>query len=224
MLILRMGDASLHDDGLIEAGEWHSVQALVRAWDLLEQERAHQAADARARCRQARARAIRRGHRAGMALSARRHVALSAALARASIRLQRELSALVDQRIDALLSAHGPAQWLQPELACCLAVASPQPVVSIRVCAEQLSLAHAWIAEAWTSREASGQLPPGPLRTGMPQVIADASLSRTCCVVETATGVVRGRLTSQLAAVRDGLRDAANRRLDSLLAQWKALP
>lgn len=210
MLILQLGQASLHDDGLIDAKQWSSVQALAGAWQLLEAEQVRRANEARVRCRQARARALRRGLRAGMALSARRHVALSAALAHASAHLQRELLALVDQRVEALLSAHGPTQWLQPELARCLAAASPQPVASIRVCAEQLPRVQAWIAETGGA--------------GTLQVMADASLGPTCCVVETPTGVVRGRLTSQLAAVRHGLRDAAKHRLAHQLAQWRALP
>ncbi|MNN92617.1 type III secretion system protein [compost metagenome] len=53
-------------------------------------------------------------------------------------------------------------------------------------------------------------------------VMADASLSRTCCVVETSTGLVRGTLASQLAAVRQALIDAANSPLQTLLTQWAA--
>lgn len=207
MLIFRMGEAALHDDGLIAAHEWQSVQALTRAWGRLEEEDLRRAATARTRCRELRARALRRGLRAGLVLSARRHVALSVALSRASQRLRDDLVALVDQRIDALMSLHGSAQWLLPELQRCLATASPQPVVSIRVCADNLEIVRTWLAQA--------QPPMDTLA-----VMADASLSRTCCVVETATGLVRGTLTSQLAAVRQALRDAANSPLQALLAQW----
>lgn len=209
MLIFRMGAATLHDDGLIGAQEWQSVQALTQAWRKMEEEDRRRAAAARIRCRQLRARALRRGLRAGMALSARRHVALSAALSRASMRLRDELVALVDQRIDALMSLQGSAQWLLPELQRCLAAASPQPVVSIRVSADNLAIVRTWVAQA--------QAPLGLLA-----VMADASLSRTCCVVETPTGVVRGTLASQLAAVRQALLDAANLPLQTLITQWTA--
>ncbi len=206
MLIFRMGDAALHDDGLIGTHQWTSVQALTRTWRKLDEEDLLRAAAARTQQGAAR-RALRRGLRAGMALSARRHVALSVALSRASMRLRDELVALVDQRMDALLSAHGPAQWLLPELERCLATASSQPVVSIRVCADNLAIVRTWVAQA--------QAPVGTLA-----VLADASLSRTCCVVETSTGLVRGTLTAQLAAVRQALVDAANAPLRTLLAQW----
>lgn len=209
MLIFRMGAATLHDDGLIGPQEWQSVQALTQAWRKMEEEDRRRAAAARIRCRQLRARALRRGLRAGMALSARRHVALSAALSRASMRLRDELVALVDQRIDALMSLQGSAQWLLPELQRCLAAASPQPVVSIRVSADNLAIVRTWVAQA--------QAPLGLLA-----VMADASLSRTCCVVETPTGVVRGTLASQLAAVRQALLDAANLPLQTLITQWTA--
>lgn len=211
MLIFRMGDAALHDDGLIAAHEWQSVQALTRAWERLEADDLRRATAARTRCRELRARALRRGLRAGTALAARRHVALSVALSQASKRLRDELVALVDQRMDALISSQGPVQWLLPELQRCLATASPQPVVSIRVCAENLAFVRAWVAQA--------QTPLGTLA-----VMADGSLSRTCCVVETPTGLVRGTLTSQLAAVRQALQDAANSPLQALLAQWATRP
>ena len=210
MLILRMGEASLHDDGLIDAIDRSSVDALTAAWRLLEQEQLRRAAASRARCRQARARAIRRAHRAGLALSARRHVALSSALAAAAVGLKRDLHVLVDQRMEALLAAHGPTQWLLPELVRCLDAASPQPVLTIRVCAAHLSLVQAWTAETRVDVT--------------PQVVADTSLSPTCCVVETATGIVRGCLTSQLHAVRQGLGDAASSTLDDLFAQWTLPP
>lgn len=209
MLIFRMGEAALHDDGLIGTHEWQSVQALTQAWHWLEEEDRRRAAAARTHCRELRARALRRGLRAGMALSARRHVALSAALSHASMQLRDELVALVDQRIDALMSLHGSAHWLLPELQRCLAAASPQPVVSIRVSADNLAMVRTWVARA-----------PAPM--GTLAVMADASLSRTCCVVETSTGLVRGTLASQLAAVRQALIDAANSPLQTLLTQWAA--
>ncbi|HVJ36974.1 MAG TPA: hypothetical protein VM687_04110 [Stenotrophomonas sp.] len=214
MLILRMGESTLHDDGLIEAPALGSVQALSAAWDLLETEQREREADARLRCRVARRRAIRRGHRAGLALATRRHVALSTALARASAGLQDALMARVDERISSLLSASGPAQWLQPELQRCLQAAAPQPLVSIRVCAEHLPRVRAWLLEAGLDHHALAHL----------QVMADASLSRTCCVVETTTGIVRGAFTSQLYAVRRGLVEGAREQLADLCARWPELP
>ena len=214
MLILRMGDSTLQDDGLIEAPALGSVQALSAAWDLLETEQRQRQADARRRCRVARRRAIQRGHRAGMALATRRHVALSSALARATAALHDALITCVDQRIGSLLSACGPAQWLLPELQRCLQTATPQPVVSIRVCAEHLPLVQAWLAEAGLDQSARAQL----------QVMADASLTRTCCVVETTTGIVRGAFTSQLRAVRLGLLEGSREQLADLCARWRELP
>jgi flagellar biosynthesis/type III secretory pathway protein FliH len=82
-------------------------------------------------------------------------------------------------------------------------------VVSIRVSADNLAIVRTWVAQA--------QAPIGLLA-----VMEDASLSRTCCVVETPTGVVRGTLASQLAAMRQALLDAANLPLQTLITQWTA--
>ncbi|HYG04940.1 MAG TPA: hypothetical protein VD865_00830 [Stenotrophomonas sp.] len=209
MLILRMDEATLCDDGLLEPGLWHGVQALEQAWQLLEQQRVLDAQRARAQARESRARALRRGHRAGMALAARRHVALAAALARAAAALRAELTALLDQRYAGLLAASS-SQLLLPELQRCLAAAAPQPVIAVRVAECNFDAVCRWMSET-----------PFPHASACPiAVLADATLEPSCCVVETHSGIVRGGVTAQLHALRQGLHDAARQRLDQLFATW----
>lgn len=210
MLILPPTRALLGDDGVIEAGAWDSLQALALAWQELEQARAEQAAQTRARCRHLRARALRRGHHAGLALAARRHVALTTALATATASMREALFAELDARFERLVTAFAPEQWLRPELQRCQAAAA-MPLLSIRVAPENIPLARAWLEESGIDTD-----DPAPIR-----IMADASLGRTCCVLETSTGIIHGRLGVQLSALRQGLQDAASQQIEALCARWR---
>ncbi|NKJ45235.1 hypothetical protein CIC12_00420 [Burkholderia sp. SG-MS1] len=203
MLICRRGEWRVESDGYVSSTELYGLAGLREMEAFRTRDAEREAARLADRVRALKRRAWRRGYEAGRRAALYKFVAPPVAASFASRCLAERLADMVLKTVTQLFGELPAEVVLSSQLRRCLDASCAQPVLSVRVSADDYE-------QTQRSVLALEQELSAPVFT----VLADVGLPPHSLVVETEQGVIDGSLTPQLRALEHGMRKAIKSLLD----------